>query len=612
MLRSRMFWNLFAACCFLIFFSVGLLGFVVSRQVERNEVAEVEQRLRHTALLLRELLQDHEAKNPLFQRLVKVSGHLNLRLTLIDRKGRVLLESDQDPEAMDNHLERPEFTQARFEEVGTSKRHSQTLGQDMMYLALRVDHNASEVGFLRVAMPLTKIRELVASLQRLVWLATGLTALLALGAAFWLTRRMTRPLEQLAEGAQQIATGAYGHKVVLTRADEMGQLAHSFNDMSERLARQFAQLDEDRQQLRTVLSSMEEGVVAVDNEQHILFANERAAQLLDFPTRQPTHRRLWELVRFRSMHDVVHAAMASNEPVQKEVTLGGPNGRTLLVHAARLPGLPSRGLLLVLHDNTKLRRLERVRQEFVANVSHELKTPLAVIQACVETLIDGVDDQMIRGQFLERISDQAQRLHNLILDLLRLARIESETEAFSMEELPLDETVRESIDRHRTLAQGRGQRLEAAPPPTEGLPITIWADEEAMRQILDNLIDNALKYTPDGGQVEVSWGIGERGIFVRVKDTGIGISDNDLPRIFERFYRVDKARSRELGGTGLGLAIVKHLAQAMHGIVEAESRIGEGSCFTIYLPSAGARDVNPSLLAKAVPPMSASGFASGG
>jgi len=587
MWRSRIFWHLLLTYIVLVILTVGLLGFVVGRQVEYNQLADVEEQLRAKAALLRELLRGRESTDPLYARLAKHSANLQMRVTVIGTMGCVLLETDHDSETMDNHKERPEITQARYADYGKSIRYSDTIEQDMMYVALAVEDAHSDVAFIRVSLPLTHIRAHVAGLQRLVWIAAGLTALLALGVAFFLGRRIVSPLEQLSRGAEEIAAGAYGHKVVMESNDEIGQLAAAFNHMSERLASQFTQLDEDRQQLRTVLSSMVEGVVAVDNDQRVLFANERAGHLLDFPMRDSVGRHLWELTRLRPVQDLVRSALASAKPVEKELSWTGPSSRTLLVHAARLPGDPSRGVLLVLHDNTQLRRLERVRREFVANVSHELKTPLAIIQACVETLIDGaVGDANVRGQFLDRIAEQSHRLHALILDLLHLARIESETEVFSLGNLDLGDAVVQCGDRHRTRAQGRRQTLEIVAPEPHDLPTLAWADEEAVRQILDNLVDNALKYTPDEGAVQVSWGRLDNEVFLRVRDTGIGITESDLPRIFERFYRVDKARSRELGGTGLGLSIVKHLAQAMQGAVEATSRISEGTCFTVRLPQA--------------------------
>jgi two-component system phosphate regulon sensor histidine kinase PhoR len=237
----------------------------------------------------------------------------------------------------------------------------------------------------------------------------------------------------------------------------------------------------------------------------------------------------------------------------------------------------------VLHDTTELRRLENLRQEFVANVSHELKTPLSVIQASVETLLDGaMDDRAHRGAFLERINEQAGRLHHLILDLLSLAQIEARAEVFNFQSVAIAEAVAACLERHRARASSRQQLLEAH----DGEPTVAWADEEALAQILDNLIDNALKYTPPGGRIDVRWHGQDGQVVLEVADTGIGIPERDLPRIFERFYRVDKARSRELGGTGLGLAIVKHLVQAMHGSVTAASELGKGTTFAIRLPRA--------------------------
>jgi two-component system phosphate regulon sensor histidine kinase PhoR len=310
----------------------------------------------------------------------------------------------------------------------------------------------------------------------------------------------------------------------------------------------------------------------------------------------------------------VRRALEGTEPCQEELNWTGPKPRSLTVHAARLAGGPARGAVLVLHDTSELRRLERLRQEFVANVSHELKTPLSVIQACVETLLDGaVEDPAHCGAFLERIAEQGQRLHSLILDLISLGRIESGAETFVFQAVNLDEAVTACLERHRARAEGKSQVLEAVPPEavaggqwpvasgetgapsaltTDHVPLTTavmaWADEEAVAQILDNLVDNALKYTPEGGRIRVRWAAEEEQVLLEVADTGIGIPERDLPRIFERFYRVDKARSRELGGTGLGLAIVKHLVQALHGSVRASSTPGQGSQFVVRLPRAAA------------------------
>jgi two-component system phosphate regulon sensor histidine kinase PhoR len=424
-----------------------------------------------------------------------------------------------------------------------------------------------------------------------------------MGLAFWLARRSTRPLQELTRGVERITAGGFGHKVWADGRDEVGKLALTFNHMSERLADQFTQLEEDRQQLRAVLSGMVEGVVALDAGQRILFSNDRAGRLLNFEPQTAVGRKLWEVVRQRSVQEIARRALAEPGPCSEELNWGGPEARSLAVHATRLPGTPVRGAVLVFHDTSELRRLERLRSEFVANVSHELKTPLSVITACVETLLDGaVDDPQHRTAFLQQVADQAERLHRLILDMLSLTRIESGTEAFEFQAVPLGPVVAACLGRHRARAEGKRQFLEAVPPapwagdnngrPQPGgavaaaVEVVAWADEEAVNQILDNLVDNALKYTPEYGSIRVRWRAEDGQACLEVQDTGIGIPEHDLPRIFERFYRVDKARSRELGGTGLGLSIVKHLVQALHGSVGATSRLGQGTTFTVRLPHA--------------------------
>jgi two-component system phosphate regulon sensor histidine kinase PhoR len=405
-------------------------------------------------------------------------------------------------------------------------------------------------------------------------------------------RDLNRPLLDLAEATNRVGSVDRPPQVLLGNLHEVAALGRTFNNMSTRLAARIAELEEDRHQLRAILSGMVEGVVALDAEQRILFVNERASQLLELSAPPPVGRRLWEVVRQRALLDVVRKALEGPEPTREEINWAGVTGRSLTLHAARLAGPPPRGAVLVVHDTTELRRLERLRQEFVANVSHELKTPLSVIKACVETLVEGAaEDASARGLFLQRIAEQSDRLYLLILDLLSLARIESGVELFQYEPVPVASVVHACLERHQTRAETRKQTLAVGAtngtPPAKDDDLAVWADEEALDQILDNLVDNALKYTPEGGQVRVSWTVTDDQVCLEVSDTGIGIPAADLARIFERFYRVDKDRSRELGGTGLGLSIVKHLAQAMHGTVRASSVPDQGSTFYVCLPRAG-------------------------
>ena len=456
-------------------------------------------------------------------------------------------------------------------------------------------------------------------LLQVVILSSVVCSALVLLLCEWWNRQFRRSLRELTRAVENIGTS--NARVFLTPNDELGVLGKTFNRISERLTSRIAQLEADRQQLRTILSGMVEGVVALDSDQRILFANERATQLLEITGQTAVGRPLWEIVRQRSLIDVIRRALDSPEAQRAEINWTGtrvPGGaRSLTVHAARLSGVPphnaGRGAVLVLHDTTELRRLERLRQDFVANVSHELKTPLSVIKVCVETLQDGAaDEPRHRDNFLEQIARQSDRLHMLILDLLSLARIESGDELFDFQTVHVAPLALGLIERFRPRAAARQQVLEVVrgtgvppveintgeppvlredntggtPVPREDKEITVWADEEAVEQILENLLDNALKYTPEGGRVCIGWYVQATQVYIEVSDTGIGIPEADLPRIFERFYRVDKARSREMGGTGLGLSIVKHLAQAMNGSVRATSRVGEGSTFQVCLPAA--------------------------
>jgi two-component system phosphate regulon sensor histidine kinase PhoR len=334
---------------------------------------------------------------------------------------------------------------------------------------------------------------------------------------------------------------------------------------------------------------MAEGVIAVDVRRRLLFANASADRLLGL-SETAVGRMVAELIRSPQVQEAVDAALAGPGPYRGEVALAtreplGPSpARILEVLGTHLPGAPSPGAVLVFHDVTELRRLERMRQDFVANVSHELKTPLASIKAYTETLLDwALHDETVNVRFLQRIEEQADRLDRLVLDLLSLARLEAGQEVYEHAPLALAPTIQAASEAHRGRAEAKGidyiVDLVALDPRVE-----VYADEEAVRQILDNLIDNAIKYTPEGKRVVVSSQAVGKEVLMEVSDTGNGIPRPDLPRIFERFYRVDKARSRELGGTGLGLAIVKHLVQSLGGRVDVTSRVGSGSRFTVLLP----------------------------
>ncbi|MEZ6139685.1 MAG: ATP-binding protein [Zavarzinella sp.] len=409
-----------------------------------------------------------------------------------------------------------------------------------------------------------------------------LSGLLSLLPAWILNRMMKHAFSDLKAGALQLAEGNYQYRVLGGPWSEARQLATTFNLMSDQIEVQFKTLENDRKQLRTLLGGMIEGVIAIDQEQRIQFANGAAGRMLEFDPIGTVDRLIWEVVRIPALATAVAGVWQSKEPRRENIDIRGLNPRFLTAYIALLPPDDAPGVVMVLHDTSELRRLERLRQDFVANVSHELKTPLAVIKACVEALQDGAKDEPDAcNMFLMQLDDQANRLEQLILDLISLARIQSGEETFEFKRLDLVSVVHSCRQRHTQRALAKNMQFEEQLPTS---PLSIWGDEDAVQEIIDNLVDNAVKYTQAGGKIRLELSQQQGFAVIRVVDNGPGIPARDLPRIFERFYRVDKARSRELGGTGLGLSIVKNLVQTMQGKVDVESQLGVGTTFRVCFP----------------------------
>jgi two-component system phosphate regulon sensor histidine kinase PhoR len=408
-------------------------------------------------------------------------------------------------------------------------------------------------------------------------------------AAALVVHRRSQALDEIVRGVAALGEARPYWPTVVQVGGRVGRLGRLLDAVAPRLEERIARLEQDRQQLRAVLSGMAEGVIAIDARRRLLFANASADQLFGLDATS-VGRLVPELIRSPQVQGAVEATLASAQAYRGEIVLTSRevslrvHARVLAVHGTPLPGSPPPGAVLVFHDITELRRLERMRQDFVANVSHELKTPLASIKAYAETLLDwALHDEKVNARFVRRIEEQADRLNQLTLDLLSLARLESGQEVFEHKPLALAPLLSACMDSHRGRAAARGLSLNLDLGPLDDETL-IMADEEAIQQILDNLIDNAIKYTPDGGSVNVACRLDGERLSVAVADTGIGIPREDLPRVFERFYRVDKARSRELGGTGLGLSIVKHLVQALGGQITVDSRVGVGTQFTVQIP----------------------------
>ena len=601
MWSSRIFWKLYLASAGLMVLMAAGYAVLASSWQSSQLSHQIEDRLHDTAIVLRShmleyILSDRpDQLQPVTDQLSRETG---LRMTWIAADGRVLADSDEDPDRMDNHSMRPEVVEARHQGTGTAKRFSNTVEANLMYVSLRAGPPDAPVGYARVAMPMSEIEQQQSAAQRLIWIvALGLcgTSLLL---TYLVVARIVRPLVQLTHAAQAIGQGER-FEVEIPNRDEIGALATSLRRMSRQLNRHIQELQENGDRLATVMGSMIEGVIAVDREERILIANAAAGSLLDFPHHNVVGRRLWEAVRNAAVQQLVSDALSGGSPPRLEFEIVRTQ-RVVAMNATRLPGQPTAGVVLVLHDVTELRRLESMRQEFVANVSHELKTPLTSIKAYAETLLDGaLEDPDYNRDFVVRIEEQAERLHELIVDVLSLAKIESGREKFEIGTVALREIVERSVEEHRAAAATK--RIEIEVEPWIG-PHEACAQADGMRTVIDNLLDNAIKYTPAGGRIAIRCRQAQSAAVLEVEDNGIGIAPEQQARIFERFYRVDQARTRTQGGTGLGLSIIKHLVQAFGGAVEVRSQLGVGSTFVVRLPieETTAREPDGAMLATPV------------
>jgi len=499
---------------------------------------------------------------------------LGYRVTIIDSTGVVVGDAEFDPEArhrLQNHSTRPEVMAARDSGRGSALRHSVSAGDDELYVAVR-----HPLGFVRVSLTISRLEAVVSGARRDV-LTSGLVVLVGVLLIAWLfARTVSRPIVELRDVARSIAAGDLSRRPALSAPGEVGDLATALHRMAEQLSSRLAAMQADELLMTAVLESLEEGVLALDERGMVVRMNQRARTLLDVGAALPFPGEL--LPREHELRSAVEAALAGQPTAPVETLL---HDRTIAVGARPLA---TRGAVVTALDLTQLRRLETVRRDFVANVSHELKTPLTAVRGFAETLLDEEIPAEQRRAFTRTIRDNAERMQRIVDDLLDLSRIESGGWHPRAQTVDITGVLRETFAGVQDTASRRGLQLVADVPPGAA---TIYADPTAFRQVIGNLVENAVRYTASGS-ITVHSRPGARGVWIDVRDTGIGIAPEHLPRIFERFYRVDAGRSRELGGTGLGLAIVRHLVDAHGGRVEAASVPGRGTTISVLFPTADA------------------------
>lgn len=570
--------RLFSAYLFLILISIIITGFISLKFTEQNYLDMVEQRLIDNAKVIRGNLinyDDPEAYNSLAKH---YGEELGIRLTIVSPDGTVIGDSLTDISSMDKHNTRPEIESARKGLIGKATRYSDTLGTFMMYVAIPLERDA---GVLRLAMPLNEIQSKIRSQWRYIIIALAIALAIAVYQGNRFSRNVTKPILKMVELSNRIAKGEFVKMVEVDMKDEMGQLAQAFNAMASKLNQSMGDLKANNLKLEAILSSIADGVIAVDINLKIILINPTALDLLNVDDNVLGEYFL-EVFKHNQLYIMLQQVLHKNKALSMELVLGDENEKIIRINGAPIKGESNAlGAVILVQDITELRKLEQIRTDFVANVSHELKTPLTSIKGFVETLQEGaIEDKDTRHKFLDIIDIETDRLSRLINDILSLSELESKKSSILVENINIAAIARETLEIMKTYAETKRISLEYLSAQKD---IWIYGSGDRIKQMFINLVDNAIKYTPEGGNVSILLEDLPDKVILRVRDTGIGIAEEHIPRLFERFYRVDKGRSRNLGGTGLGLAIVKHIVLSMKGQIQVQSQVGKGAEFTIYL-----------------------------
>lgn len=581
-MKSRLFLKIFATYFFLILLVVAVFDFLLTPHIREIVTRSIEEKLVGQARIVT-LLPGAEIRN----RISEIAEFANSRVTFIDASGRVITDSESEEIDMDNHLNRSEVQEARLKGIGTAVRYSRTLQENMLYVALPVKANKQITGYVRLARPLREVRESIDHVYRYLYLTLFIIALPSTLLAFIFARRITSPIRRIKEFTQKIRNGDSPGTLFMDSQDEIGQLARDINYLLQEQQEKIRLATEEKSKLEAAFASMVEGVMILDGENRIEACNQALGYMLGKTNHDILDKTILEAFHSLILQDALNQFRKSGEYTAEAISLGEEEPLIVEVNISYIKGLPSEAkkIIMAFHDVTRLRRLERVRSDFIANVTHELKTPLTAIIGYVETLQNGaLGDGAVADKFLNIINDHARRLDRLVNDLLTISDLEQGEAQLHMEALPVHRIMDNVLPVIQERAEGKGLPIIVDLPPK--MPV-ILGDRDKVTQILVNVLDNAVNYTSSGKITIKSISLDEEGyVALQIIDTGVGIPKNEIPRLGERFYRVDRARSRELGGTGLGLSIVKHLMKAHHGWMEIESSPGRGTTVTLAFPTA--------------------------
>lgn len=564
-----------------------LMGLYFAKVLENAYLQSLHQLLLRESRLVAQVVRYPEVfshEGNLAEQVEQIAPAEEVRVTVINRDGSVLYDNYSRFQKMENHLDRPEFQSALAGETGISRRYSETLEEEMIYVAVPVQQGDKTIGAVRSAMSIRDITDTVHNM----WysLFTGLLVTLIIGSLVVsrISFSIIRPIEEITRVARNITQRQFESRVRIKAKDEIGQLAGAINFMASSLEQQMYEISENQQRLSGVLNNMTSGVIFISEHRRIMLVNPAVEKMLGTPGHDVVGKLHIEAGKSFGLSQYIDRCLDKKEKFRQEVHIYYPNERILDVNFAPYINFKgeSKGVVVVLHDITEIRRLEKMRSDFVANVSHELRTPITSIKGFTETLLDGaMQDEETCRNFLQIISDESERLYRMIRDILDLSKIEQKRIPLQMESVHVHEVISSAV----TIVQESAARKNLTITcPDETPEIWMMTDKDCLQQIILNLLTNAVAYTPENGRITIKTEVAQQQLKLQVIDTGIGIPEKDITRIFERFYRVDKARSRDSGGTGLGLAIVKHLIDNLNGQIFVDSVEGKGTIFTILLP----------------------------
>jgi two-component system phosphate regulon sensor histidine kinase PhoR len=586
------FWKQFISGFLIIFLILFLFTFLVIGELQNYDKSLTKERLLTAATLAGDILGPSidQGNQPEIQHLVSGLGQkTGVRITVIDGNGRVLGDSSRNPAEMENHADRPEIKDAIANDFGESDRYSSTLQKEMLYVAVPYRGGGNRVSaVIRTSLPLSTLEKTIHPIEtKVIYLGVILT-LVALLLSLGLSKTISHSLGGIIKSSEELAKGNLDISIPVTGGkSEISKISIALNQMAKKLSELFKQLSREKNQLQAVLSAMSEGVMVVSREGRVIIINSALKKMFNLKE-DPTQKPYWEILRNRELTKLVESVLAKWMPDSREIFYLYPDEKHYFANVIPLDS-PDKEVIVVMFDITDFKRLEKIKADFIANVSHELRTPLTAIKGYTETLeeeaYESPEDQK---HFLKIIKRHTDRLINIVSDLLVLSEVESrdslsrENAANDLEETNINELIKSSLDALRSKAQEKGIEVSYR---SDNDAYKIKANRFLLEQMFINLIDNAVKYTPENGKVDVRVKKEDSQILTEISDTGIGIPKEHLPRIFERFYRVDKTRSRNLGGTGLGLSIVKHIVIMHGGRIEVQSEEGRGSKFSIHLPA---------------------------